>query len=1188
MKSKLKRYITFVLSIAMIVTMIPSTFVMAEDVDSSSEKGQVSFNTSSGGSIRVWDNNGNEYVVQEDNNDLLLEYEAGTTIHTEVKNKEGYEVATYKIVTDSGSETDLLSAETTDIVITKERQEIVATFNEVKQEKDTSNESTKTEELSESKSEEDSKQTINNNSNTIQAGSSIITKSSAPMKALANNGISVQADGDPVITLNVYNLSGTLWKTFTYAVPTGSRFSIDQGTNTEDNTVDLISAIEKESDDANPYLSLSEADITTLTNLLNEADSKNMQATYYNSGTTLALKSDFNVSSSMTLDVKFERSANVILTINYNNDTEPVEVKLNTGDSPMAYKPNDPTKKDCIFDDWYDAETGDLFDWSANMYVDKTVEALYDMDTILDEAAEMDEDDVPDKITNVNIKLGKYWNISKNAVGSHTAWKATITKVGGSDENKKWARVLGLTGKTFKVQCVSPGKSRASYGKAENVTVYIDKVKIYESGIIRYNLRLAKSKKWARNNGIVISNQGQRVYFSGQLQNTLMGKFRLQKESTLPDLVKENPNYSLKGAEFTIYKGQLKSGTDVSGKKSYGTLITKEDGSTDASKALTPGKYTVVETKSSEGHSKYPEITENCTVDSQGRRLFNNIVVTASLPSIGEDDENDDEDLRKIPCYDVPNSPQMDPWNLAVRKFNKESGFQVNAGNGHFDVEYKMSYYYTKNMTEAQCRAIQPDRVWYFKPDPITGNLMLHPDYLVKSKSDSLYFNEEGNVAIPIGTLTVTENSTTQTGYKVENTVFKTTDSSASINGNFVLYHINGDVEWRPVLNVLHTTESHNDVRRGDLKFVKVRSEDMTRLANVPFKITSLTTGESHIIVTDVNGEANTSSAWATRGENVNKGQSYDDGIFFTGYGPTTVKELDEEGNKVYISESELNQLNSAVWNTYSNVTDRDKVGALPYDSYRIEEQRCAANEGDKLVSFVATIGEKHDIATGGKPADMGTLDDLTPSMFTTARDTNTLSKEVVASGEVEITDTITYDMLTRGKKYVAKGTWMDKETGKALIGSDGEPITETKSFTAYSPFGSVDVNFKFDASSILEVDENGIKKAKDIVCFERIYEEGTGLDSDKYVAKHEEIDDEGQTVTLKNVEIKTTAMGKDSQTNEVGADEKATIIDIVKCNGLVKGKEYELKGTLMDKETGEPLIANDKQVTATKVVYSL
>ena len=47
----------------------------------------------------------------------------------------------------------------------------------------------------------------------------------------------------------------------------------------------------------------------------------------------------------------------------------------------------------------------------------------------------------------------------------------------------------------------------------------------------------------------------------------------------------------------------------------------------------------------------------------------------------------------------------------------------------------------------------------------------------------------------------------------------------------------------------------YNQIKRGDIEGVKIGAGTHKRLANVPFRITSKTTGESHIIVTDANGQ---------------------------------------------------------------------------------------------------------------------------------------------------------------------------------------------------------------------------------------------------------------------------------------------------------------------------------------------
>ena len=64
----------------------------------------------------------------------------------------------------------------------------------------------------------------------------------------------------------------------------------------------------------------------------------------------------------------------------------------------------------------------------------------------------------------------------------------------------------------------------------------------------------------------------------------------------------------------------------------------------------------------------------------------------------------------------------------------------------------------------------------------------------------------------------------------------------------------------------------YNQIIRGDIEGVKIGAGTHKRLVKVPFKITSKTTGESHIIVTDANGQFSTSSDWVSHKQNTNAG----------------------------------------------------------------------------------------------------------------------------------------------------------------------------------------------------------------------------------------------------------------------------------------------------------------------------
>ena len=58
--------------------------------------------------------------------------------------------------------------------------------------------------------------------------------------------------------------------------------------------------------------------------------------------------------------------------------------------------------------------------------------------------------------------------------------------------------------------------------------------------------------------------------------------------------------------------------------------------------------------------------------------------------------------------------------------------------------------------------------------------------------------------------------------------------------------------------------------------------------------------------------------------------------------------------------------------------------------------------------------------------------------------------------------------------------------------------------------------------------------------------------------------------------------MDQETNTNVSKADREITLVDTVSYSNLQPGKKYKLMGTLMDKETGEPVKdAKGKEITA-------
>ena len=312
-----------------------------------------------------------------------------------------------------------------------------------------------------------------------------------------------------------------------------------------------------------------------------------------------------------------------------------------------------------------------------------------------------------------------------------------------------------------------------------------------------------------------------------------------------------------------------------------------------------------------------------------------------------------------------------------------------------------------------------------------------------------------------------------------------------------------------------------NQVIRGDLEFVKIADGSQNRLANVPFKITSKTTGESHVIVTDANGYASTSSKWNKHTANTNRGESSEDGIWFGTSKPD------------------------------------DSKGALIYDTYTLAEQRCDSNKGMDLLTFEVKVYKDSVLI------QVGTLTDDAIEIGTTALDAETGTHYAKPEKELTLTDLVEYKNLIPGKEYKLTGTLMDAETEKPFD-VDGKAVTAETSFTPEEANGSVELSFTFDASAL---------SGKTLVAFETMTFE------DHEVAVHADIKDANQTIYFP--EIKTTAKDGSDGDQDVSASKEATIVDTVTYHGLMPGSEYKVIGTLMNKETGEALLKDGKPVTA-------
>ena len=322
----------------------------------------------------------------------------------------------------------------------------------------------------------------------------------------------------------------------------------------------------------------------------------------------------------------------------------------------------------------------------------------------------------------------------------------------------------------------------------------------------------------------------------------------------------------------------------------------------------------------------------------------------------------------------------------------------------------------------------------------------------------------------------------------------------------------------------------YNQIKRGDIEGVKIGAGTHKRLADVPFRITSKTTGENHVVVTDDNGQFSTSAEWASHKHNTNAGKTSEDGVWFGTSEPD------------------------------------DSKGALPYDTYIIEEMSCDSNKGFELIPPFEIVVARNNLVI-----DLGTLTDEYEkeiSIHTTATSKDG-EKTILAGKEVTIVDTVKLDGLTKGTKYQLKGWQMLKEENAELI-IDGKCVENDYTFIAGDEAMKVEIAYTFNASEL---------GGKNLVTFEELYDLSNPEEPVK-VVEHKDIEDDGQTVliTERIIKIHTTATDKDGN-KELEAGKDVTIIDTVTLEGLEVGTQYKLVGWQMLKEESAELLINGKRV---------
>ena len=587
------------------------------------------------------------------------------------------------------------------------------------------------------------------------------------------------------------------------------------------------------------------------------------------------------------------------------------------------------------------------------------------------------------------------------------------------------------------------------------------------------------------------------------------GYLTLHKDSSNKTLTDANDCYSLAGAEYGVY-------TDSNCSNKVATLTTNASGNANTV-SLNPGRYYVKETKAPKGYF----------TDSQ--------IYTADVS--GANRESSPVKLS------VSDNPANDPMAMLLGKYDGQKTYN-GAGNlpqgsatlagAEFTVDYYATLDY-KSYDDLKNADVKPTRSWTFKTNE-NGIANFKADDFVSG--DTFYYNSNNDPCIPRGTVVIRETKAPAGYVKSDDVSFQKIQENPT-TGAVRTYNVPKVAE---------------QVYRSDIEFTKKADNGSDRLAGVPFKVTSLTTGESHIAVTDENGYFSSASSWNAHDSNTNAND-----WALTASDTIDSTKLDANAGFWFGNNSVLD--GNGTTSTSDAVKADNKLGALPFDTYSVEELRCSANEGYALINTTVTV------TRDAKTIDLGTFDDPEPEIHTTAYDASD-SDHYVGVGTVKISDKVEYSHLVAGKTYTVIGELHDAATGDAVT-VNGQAITAEKTFTAEDSAGSVTLDYTFDSYDL---------KGKTLV----VYETLTDANGAK-LAEHRDKSDVSQQVTVLTPKLSTSAVDDADNDKSVTAEGDVTVTDYVRYTGLTAGQTYTLSGTLMDKSTKKAFVdADGNPVTAT------
>ena len=197
-------------------------------------------------------------------------------------------------------------------------------------------------------------------------------------------------------------------------------------------------------------------------------------------------------------------------------------------------------------------------------------------------------------------------------------------------------------------------------------------------------------------------------------------------------------------------------------------------------------------------------------------------------------------------------------------------------------------------------------------------------------------------------------------------------------------------------------------------------------------------------------------------------------------------------------------------------------------------------------------------------------------SLLTNLEDNSKYAQPI--KGPVTLNEHLYFSHLVGTVSYNVHAWLVDKATGQPIT-INGQKIEATKTIGSRNN-DTNDDGIEDQTDLQLKIPDASSLAGKDIVAFSEISRSDK---PDHWTSVHQDINDKQETIHFSKPSIHTNAINKETEGKKLQPTDRETITDTVTYKELIPGKDYTLKGIVMDKETGKAVMNNGKKVEFTK-----